>query len=379
MKLCVFPNDPLISYFEKGEIKENYFNPGDFFDEVHCISNSEKDVDVNKVQKLAGNAKFQIHCVGKINLRNYKKYFENVIELVNKIEPNIIRAYNPYVEGWLAAKCSKELKIPLVVSLHTQYDYRKEKIFKLNFKKYVALKISEKNIEPFVLQNATKIIVVYDMIKSYVKKFTDKEPETIYNKVDQKLFFPKSEKTSNKKPIIISVGNLIEEKNHQCIIEAMSGIDAKLIIIGKGKLYERLLSLIKQHSLENKIKIIESVPHEEIAEFYKNADIFALAYDPKIESVPMPVMEAMSCGLPVVISKAPREYSTGLEEFGIIAERNPESFRNKINWILADKKELRRYSEKSKLKSKEFDSEIIEEKEIKIYQKLLKGGNLNIK
>ena len=27
MKICVFPNDPLKTYYEKGEIKERYFNP----------------------------------------------------------------------------------------------------------------------------------------------------------------------------------------------------------------------------------------------------------------------------------------------------------------------------------------------------------------
>ena len=59
-KLCVFPNDPLIAYYEKGEIKERYLNPNNFFDEIHCISTVSKDIDAEKVQKLAGTAKFQI-------------------------------------------------------------------------------------------------------------------------------------------------------------------------------------------------------------------------------------------------------------------------------------------------------------------------------
>lgn len=31
MKLCVFPNDPIKAYLEKGEIKERYFNPKNLF------------------------------------------------------------------------------------------------------------------------------------------------------------------------------------------------------------------------------------------------------------------------------------------------------------------------------------------------------------
>lgn len=375
MKICIFPNDPLIAYYEKGEIKESYFNPGNLFEEIHCISNSVEDIEVKKVQKLAGNAKFFIHCVGKINLKNYKKSFTKVVRLVEKINPDVIRAYNPYVEGWLAAKCSTELNIPLVVSLHTQYDLRKEKTKKFNFKKYFALKASEKYIEPYVIQNATKIIVIYDIIKSYVKKFTDKEPETLYNKVNQKLFYPNVNKKINSKPQIIAVGNLSEEKNHQCIIEAMIGIDAKLTIIGRGELYEKLLTIIQKYSLQEKIEIISSVPHEKIADYYNNADIFALAYNPKIESIPMPVMEAMSCGLPVVIPKSPEGFSTGLEEFAITAERNPTSFREKINLILNNNNELRKFADKSKEKSKDFDATRIEKREIEIYQEIVKTNN----
>ena len=31
-KLCIFANDPLINYYEKGEIKDGYFNPQNFFE-----------------------------------------------------------------------------------------------------------------------------------------------------------------------------------------------------------------------------------------------------------------------------------------------------------------------------------------------------------
>ena len=48
MKLCVFPNDALKDYFKKGEIKYGYFNPCDFFDEVHVISLFDNEIEVKK-------------------------------------------------------------------------------------------------------------------------------------------------------------------------------------------------------------------------------------------------------------------------------------------------------------------------------------------
>ena len=80
MKICIFPNDPIIEYYKKGEIKDRYFNPNDFFDEVHIISFIEKDIEEERVKNLVGNAKLKIHSVGKINLKNYLPLF-NIIFL----------------------------------------------------------------------------------------------------------------------------------------------------------------------------------------------------------------------------------------------------------------------------------------------------------
>ena len=78
-KLVVFPNDALLDYYNKGEIKERYFNPENWFDEIHIISLFKKEIDEKKVQKLAGNAKLIIHNFGKVNLTNYKSYEENIM------------------------------------------------------------------------------------------------------------------------------------------------------------------------------------------------------------------------------------------------------------------------------------------------------------
>ena len=45
LKICIFPNDPLIAYYNKGEIKDRYYNPGNFFDEVHFITLTDQDIE----------------------------------------------------------------------------------------------------------------------------------------------------------------------------------------------------------------------------------------------------------------------------------------------------------------------------------------------
>ena len=121
-KLCVFPNDSLLSYYNKGEIKYGYFNPKNFFDEIHVISLFEKEISENKVVDLAGEAKLKIHHLGRVNLSNYKSFFKIVNDKAKEIQPNIIRGFNPLVQGWLATNAAKSLKIPIVISLHTNYE-----------------------------------------------------------------------------------------------------------------------------------------------------------------------------------------------------------------------------------------------------------------
>ena len=116
LRLCIFPNDPLQAYFDKGEIKERYYNPENIFDEIHFITLTDNDVDVDKIQTIGGTAEIIIHSVGKINIKNRKKYQKDIVELCKKINPDIIRAFNPLIEGWLAANCAKELEKPFFVS-----------------------------------------------------------------------------------------------------------------------------------------------------------------------------------------------------------------------------------------------------------------------
>src|SRR5690348_16536017 len=135
MRLCVFPNDPINAYYEKGEIKPRYYNPDNIFDEIHIISFTENDIEESKVQIIAGNAKLKIHSVGKISLNERGKNLGKILSLVKSIRPDIIRAHNPLIEGWFAAKCSQEFEIPLFVSLHIQYDMLRRLYRKTNIKR----------------------------------------------------------------------------------------------------------------------------------------------------------------------------------------------------------------------------------------------------
>ena len=60
--------------------------------------------------------------MGKVNLLNKNKKKKQIVDLIKKINPDIIRSFNPLLQGWMAAQVKQELGIPLVISLHGDYD-----------------------------------------------------------------------------------------------------------------------------------------------------------------------------------------------------------------------------------------------------------------
>ena len=124
-KLCVFPNDPLKSYFKKGEIKLRYFNPKNIFDEVHVISLFDEDIEEEKVKVVAGNAFFKIHVIGKVNLLNKNSKKKEILNLIKKINPDVTRSYNPLLQGWMAAQRARSTTFRYTTTAGSQKSRRR--------------------------------------------------------------------------------------------------------------------------------------------------------------------------------------------------------------------------------------------------------------
>ena len=93
--------------------------------------------------------------------------------------------------------------------------------------------------------------------------------------------------------LLLSVGELNENKNHESVIKAISGIDnLTYVIVGKGELKEQL----QKTALECGVDLRLVGFRADVADFYDAADIYIL---PSIrEGLNVSLMEAMASGLP---------------------------------------------------------------------------------
>jgi glycosyltransferase involved in cell wall biosynthesis len=98
---------------------------------------------------------------------------------------------------------------------------------------------------------------------------------------------------------LLSVGNLIELKGHHLIIEAMQELpDCELLIAGEGPMEPELRRLVARLGLEDRVRMLGLIPHEELRELYSAADCLVLAS--RSEGWANVLLESMACGTPVL-------------------------------------------------------------------------------
>lgn len=118
------------------------------------------------------------------------------------------------------------------------------------------------------------------------------------NGVDLRKFYPRDRLEMRRKYglprnqfLVIYVGNFIEPKGVRRVAEAIDGLPGVGgIFVGSGPLTPRITNLA----------FCGRVPHEQVPELLSAADCFVLPSD--VEGSSNATLEAMACGLPVIVS-----------------------------------------------------------------------------
>lgn len=102
--------------------------------------------------------------------------------------------------------------------------------------------------------------------------------------------------------VIVSVGELNKNKNHEVIIRALAMLnntDIHYLICGQGPRRDYLIRLSKELQLDQNVHILGY--RKDVIEILKSSDLFA--FPSKREGLSVSLMEAMAAGLPVVCSE----------------------------------------------------------------------------
>lgn len=109
----------------------------------------------------------------------------------------------------------------------------------------------------------------------------------------------------NEYPVILAVGRLTEQKNHELLIRAFAQVikqrKVRLVILGEGELRPRLQHLINIMGLADVVDMPGFVPNP--LSYMNRAAVLAMSSS--WEALPTSLIEALSLGVPVVSTNCP--------------------------------------------------------------------------
>lgn len=213
---------------------------------------------------------------------------------------DLISAHWVYPDGFGAVKVAKKMGLPVTVHAlgcdineYTKYPLRRSLIAK-------------------TLVNSDRVVVKSaDLAKRSMELgSSENKVKVVLNGVDQKKFIKMDVKLSRDKlglasdaKYLLFVGNIQEEKGLIHLIRALPLVkrfDATLLVVGSGPQSRQMQALVGELNLTQQVKFVGAVPHHEVPLYLNSAN--ALCLPSLREGCPNIVLEALSCGTPVLAS-----------------------------------------------------------------------------
>lgn len=99
--------------------------------------------------------------------------------------------------------------------------------------------------------------------------------------------------------VLLSVGELNKNKNHETVLRAIEGMDVYYLIAGKGDKEEKLFEIAKEVGMQERVKLLGY--RRDVDELLIASDIFV--FPSFREGLSVSLMETMASGRPAVVSQ----------------------------------------------------------------------------
>jgi len=257
-------------------------------------------------------------------------------------------------------------KKSIVIALDFAYKYFKPGRPILSFINKLALEKCERIIS---VSQATK----NDIIKFF--KIPEEKIKVIYPGFNNICSLsPKTIEISGKYFLYVGVikerKNLLNAVRAFCEFKKKDSQDYKLFIIGKkgGEYYEKINDFIKNNKLEKEIIFLDFIDDNELSYIYKNAQV--LVFPSMIEGFGFTILEAMSCGLPVITSNCSSMAEVGDEAVLLVDPKEIESISNAMEKIVNNEDIRKKLIQKGYEQIKNFSWQKSAEEFIDLFKKI---------
>ncbi len=291
-------------------------------------------------------------------LYSYKAY-KYAKKLISKHSYDFIHAFFGIPCGYIAMK----LGLPYLVSLRGSdvpfHNPKYEWLDKLFFES-LSRKIWAKSA--FVVANSN------GLRETALKTSPKQSIELIFNGVDTEFYSP-CPKVPHEKLRVISVGRISKIKGYDVLIKALSKLSDKveLTLIGDGPELHTLQNQARELGFD--VNFASRLEKEKVVEYLQQSDVYMLTS--LSEGMSNSLLEAMSCGLPIVTTPVGGADEL-LSDNGFIIEKESEEAILKAVRLYLTNKELRiSQGEKSRAIAKKFSWAQVSQDYYQLYQKIV--------
>ena len=258
-------------------------------------------VDTFRTEKFADNITIHYLDIGKNGNLHYQsnkdlltysyKAYRYAKKLIHEgAQYDVCHAFFGIPSGFVAMV----LGVPYIVSLRGSdvpfYNARFKLLDTLVFKR-----LSKK-----IWRNARAVVANSQSLKDLAQQSApEQDISVIYNGVDATYFAPADTKHAQQNLTLISTGRLIERKGYRYLIEALAGLEnVHLTLVGDGNVRHELEQLAQDKKVA--VTFRGKQDKEQVRNLLQQADLFVL---PSLnEGMSNSVLEAMACGLPVIVT-----------------------------------------------------------------------------
>jgi glycosyltransferase involved in cell wall biosynthesis len=222
---------------------------------------------------------------------------------LREFRPDVVFAPWAYPDGWAAVQLGRRANLPVVVKVHGS------DVLLLHAHPIRRGPTAE------TLRRAAGVIAVSQDLADHVIDLGADPTRVwaVYDGVDESQFCPGRREVARAalglprdERIVLFVGNLLPVKGLDVLVRACArlaqhGLGFTCYLIGQGPLRGSLEQQIGRAGLQERVRLLGPVPHEQLPAWFRAADVFVLPSHS--EGLPNVLLEAAACGTPYVASR----------------------------------------------------------------------------
>lgn len=237
----------------------------------------------------------------------FRGFFE-ATKVAKEVKLDIVHTQTEFALGTIGKYVAHQLKIPAIHTYHTMYeDYLH---YVLNG--HLLRPYHVKQFTRGYLKNMDGVIAPSERVEALLERYGVKIPiRVIPTGVDIKSMNEADNRDIRAEldidkdaPVILTLSRIAAEKKIDHILDVMPDIieefpKVKLVIAGDGPDVKMLKEHVERLTLEDYVIFTGAIPHEDVGNYYKMADLFVSASDTETQG--LTYIEALAAGTQCVV------------------------------------------------------------------------------